>query len=190
MSLRTRIRGWLSVITVRRLEAASYVGGLVSLVLIATQLHLDSSDRRVAKSLEIVARFNSEPLSNDTRLVTQFALSRQTQFSIFNQFGGAQDIETSQAWGISEVQRFSAEQKDQGIYVAIFDIAGFFNELRACADSGVCDRATIDDFFDEYARSFWTIYGGVVNEQARQFANPGLAKGLVELGAKPEGAGK
>ena len=50
----------------------------------------------------------------------------------------------------------------------------------------VCDRDTVERYFEEYARGFWTIFGGIVQRQSKDFGLPSFGAGLREFGNKLE----
>jgi hypothetical protein len=52
----------------------------------------------------------------------------------------------------------------------------FLNRMAACVEGNLCSGAVADDFFIDYARSFWTYFAGHVEERRR--AAPGYAEPL------------
>lgn len=55
----------------------------------------------------------------------------------------------------------------------------FLNRLSSCVTNGICDRDVADDYFLDYARSFWSYFSGYVAEM-RAAGSPNFAKPIEE----------
>lgn len=53
----------------------------------------------------------------------------------------------------------------------------FLSRVASCVEGNLCDRAVADEFFLDYARSFWRFFSGWI-EKERTRGSPNLATGI------------
>lgn len=66
-------------------------------------------------------------------------------------------------------------------------IVYFLNRLATCVKSNICDREVANDYFMDYAQSFWTYFADYVAD-VRRSGSPNFAKPIEEYVASAEPA--
>ena len=56
-------------------------------------------------------------------------------------------------------------------------IVYFLGRVGSCVEGNLCDREVADEFFLDYARSFWRYFSGWIEKQRRR-GSPNLAAGI------------
>ena len=165
-------------VVARAIETLSHAATVFGILIIIWQLNLDADQRKAENSLQLVERFHSGSLSEDTDIINTFSFSRREQLVAFRRLGGAQDVETKRRWGEDEVGRFAEEATNPDIYVSIYDISAFFNEMKTCVENGVCDESILRAYFTDYAQGFMGIFGNVISSLERDTSTNNLGDGL------------
>ncbi|MDG2535048.1 hypothetical protein P6144_15415 [Sphingomonas sp. HITSZ_GF] len=161
------------------LEAASYLGGLVSLVLIVIQLRADAAQRRTQTAFEFVRQFGNSPMSDHRAVLLRMWLPYSDQLAVINQQGMPEkEIAALIELVLTEVDK---QTSPNGV-VAIHEIADFYDQLLICEESGACDPKVIRNYFSSYGHSFRCLYQKVVEAQAAATGAPDLGKGIREIG--------
>jgi hypothetical protein len=160
------------------IETLSHAATVFGIIIIIWQLNLDSDQRKAENSLQLVERFHSGSLSEDTDVINTFSFSRREQLVAFRRLGGAQDVETKRRWGEDEVAKFAEEAAQPDIYVSIYDISAFFNEMKTCVENNVCDKNILRAYFTDYAQGFMDIFGNVISSLERDTSTNNLGVGL------------
>lgn len=164
---------------VKALEAASYVGGLVSLALIAIQLTKDASERRAQASFEFVRQFNSPPMTDHRRILLRGWLPYAEELERIGRQGmPRREIDALTALVATESDR----KTDDGFTIAVHEIADFYYQMSICVGANTCDPRVIDAYFSGYGRSFACLYRPLVHQQAVALGTPELERGTSEYG--------
>jgi hypothetical protein len=162
------------------LEALSYVAGLAGVLLILVQLKADADDRRVTQSLSLVERYNTAPLYTHKRSLIRFWLTRRDRLALMRRAGGVAR-EDAAVFVSSEIAQYNKNRPEEDIYLAINQIADFYDQLSICMDSRNCDEATILRYFAQPSREFYCLYTPIIQEQRVVFGNAKLGQGLVKI---------
>lgn len=160
------------------LEVVSYVGGLISLMLIATQLRGDAADRRVSKTMEFVARFNDEPISGYRAALLRPWMENRATLATANAIGGLND-ENVRAMVDIVLADYRRRHPDYDFGIALHEVADFFDQLDICTGEGVCDAGVARQYFAPYTTQLRCLYGPLVEQQAADLGTPRLGTAML-----------
>ena len=160
------------------LEVLSYVGGLISLILIATQLRGDAADRRVSKTMEFVARFNDEPISGYRAALLVPWMENRATLATANALGGLND-ENAYAMVDILLADYRRRHPDHDFGIALHEVADFFDQLDICTREGVCDAVVARQYFDPYTTQLRCLYGPLVERQGTDLGTPRLGAAIL-----------
>ncbi|GEM_PF-2921615 len=165
------------------LEAASYFCAIVTLVVIARQLDQDAHERRVTKSLEMISAYRQEPLWNARAAVRDFEAAHSAELTAIQQ-GGGLSTEEAQIWVEGRLKTYDQRFPDRKIFLALRELAGYFDEVAICEMRKICDTDVMRSFLEPEARDLSCSYGSVIAEQGKIFARKELGYGLKLIAQK------
>lgn len=165
------------------LEALSYLCGIATLIIIALQLSSDAHERRVTKSLDMIARYGSDPLASYRAEVRDFEYANRREMDVIERNGGLSQADIA-IWAGGRIREYQDKYPDRKVEAAIREIASFFDEVATCEDRNICDVETTRDFLNAEARDITCTYGAIVAEQARIFNRPQLGIGMRQVAGK------
>jgi hypothetical protein len=170
-----------------RMLVYAYIGFLLRILLVCgavfslAQYVLQRQEKRVERTLELVdmwdrPEFQEAQRALKTRLV---ALNEANQGLL-----GSNPTESAKAVYFASIgeQLMTAEGGTMPLpeFTTHFDrIVYFLNRLATCVKSNLCDRQVADDYFLDYARSFWAYFNGYA-AQVRQSGTQNFAKPIEE----------
>jgi hypothetical protein len=169
-------------VLLKRLEAISKI-----LLIIATIVgggwaiyeYLEKKqDARIAESIGYVRRFSTEPLIGARTRVGQawFASRAQLQTLATTPVASPDEFKRRKrqlVMGVVESAQFvtTSSTTQRGIVAEVDLIIGFFDELRVCVMSRLCDRKTTYDFFKPYAERFYCLHEPFLDWKDRAYSN-------------------
>lgn len=175
-----RARDWIRArLSGGRLETLAHLAAPIGLVLVAVQMYSDARDRRIARSLDLIGRLSAvESLAASNQRVNAFWASRPAMVAA--RAVGFQSPQDGWNFGTSEMQQ-GVKGDGDALYLAVYDIAAYLDELAVCIDRGVCDKGTAQAFLGQYARDFWSLHYSIIRDRAARLGPSTLGCGLAPV---------
>ncbi len=145
----------------------------------AMQFMQSRHEKRVERSLDLVSLWESDNIQNANSAVKRRLgeLNLQSASMITPQTTPEQlDI----IMGSIGNKAMTPEGGDMPLveFQDHFDrVVYFLSRVASCVEGNLCDREVADEFFLDYARSFWRYFSGWIEKQRRQ-GSPNLAVGV------------
>lgn len=142
-------------------------------------------ERRVERTMQLVELWEQKDYQNAQQALKRRLVDLNAQYSsllgseptekeiaVYNRRIGMEAL--TENGGAQPLAEFQA-QFDRVIY--------FLNRVSACATANICAPEVVDQYFRDFAKSFWSYFGGYINRQ-RQAGSVSYAKPLEDyLGA-------
>lgn len=142
-------------------------------------------ERRVERTMQLVELWEQKDYQDAQQSLTRRLVDLNTKYSsllgpkptpkeveIYNRRIGLEAL--SSAGGVQPIEEFQP-QFDRVLY--------FLNRMSACSTSNICAPEVTDDYFRDFAKSFWSYFAGYIARQ-RKAGSTNFAKPLEDyLGA-------
>jgi hypothetical protein len=162
-----KLSDWIDLVA----KVAAVIAGIFA---VYQYLEAQKSER-IKATLEYVKRFNL-PDDNVSKSVRRLSRALNTNSSNILRYQNA-TLTREQSEAIRK--RLAAQIVDQASTEndVILEIEDFFDTLRICVQSHICDEKTAVEFFHAYASSFLENFGSVVQERSNM--SPGFGRGTA-----------
>jgi len=152
----------------------------ISAVIAVGQYVESRRDARIARTLEMLERFEGETYAAPRQFATvalediRGQLHASLSPSELAALPAGQEAELASR--LARIRVYGPAERG-ALPPELAQITGFFNTLQTCIEQRVCDGKTAHGLFDVYASSFWENYGAVIDHERRR-ARPSFAQGL------------
>lgn len=178
----TTLLSWFDILT--------KLGAVAGAVFIVFEYNARQQDARVQRTMDYVQRFESGPVGEAQRVITRSL--RDTE-SIMPDLYSADFSETSSQAAHRDVIEFLVYDSRNGVGIGaeVDTVVLFLDQLGVCVERNLCDKATAQGFFGEYADSVLRNFSPFIVDRRKlaptygEHAERAIAEGTV---ARPAGA--
>lgn len=186
----TKLRGRLPNTVLGWLDIFVKAGAIFAGVFAVQQYLVARDDLRTARALEYVTRFTSEDTAvgraraNITeRLWDNVSQIRRLRV-LLKQLPDEQAAEVRNRFLVKLLHGTAAQS---GLSRDLHIIVEFFDELSICLGANLCDAGVVHEFFNDYARTFWSNFGPAIVERRSLSPDYGCSlEVLATLLSEPE----
>ncbi|EHP94683.1 hypothetical protein [Methylorubrum extorquens] len=143
----------------------------------AVHEYLDKKqDARVAESIGYVRRFSAEPLLGAQSRIGQAWYAARSQLHALTATPTASQEEFTRrkrqlVMSVVETSSIAPNaSKNRGIVSDVDLIVSFFDELRICVKSQLCDDQTARNFFTPYAERFFCLHAPFIDWKSKNYS--------------------
>ena len=178
-----------------RVVTYAYIGFLLRVLLVfgaifsVVQYLQQRTEGRVNRTLELVEMWDREEYQQAQKaLKHRLAAANEQNQSVL----GANPSDSERRIYRSRLGKLLLTPEGGTMPVAEFQdhfdkIVYFLNRLGSCVENNLCDRDVANDYFLDYARSFWSYFSGYAGD-VRTSGSPNFAKPLEEYVASEAGS--
>jgi hypothetical protein len=149
------------------LDVATKIVAIAAIPTFIYQQYSVSRNAQMEKSFELVKKFRGEVLySSQSDLISQWD-KRANEIGYINKQGlSSADLDNL----VRSIVHSTTLANGKPMSAAVYNMTDFLEYVLACGRFAHCDKAALSEYFMDYAKQFYCLYGVVIRDRQTELS--------------------